>query len=199
MLALRLKQQEKLSISSINDEDGSLVCNQIQINHAFTKFYSTLYKSECCTSEKEMEHFFRDIHLPTLCQEERESQEAPILENEIKSAIKSLSTGKTPGDDGQTTEFYKCFQDTLTPLLMLLFNDIIINQSMPLTMRQATISLIPKPGKDHLQMSNFRPLSILNNDYKLLVKILARRMEKVITSLIHTDQAGYITRSLSLK
>lgn len=72
MLALRLKQQEKLS-SSINDEDGSLVCNQIQINHAFTKFYSTLYKSECCTSEKEMEHFFRDIHLPTLCQEERES------------------------------------------------------------------------------------------------------------------------------
>lgn len=80
---------------------------------------------------------------------------------------------------------------------MLLLNDIIINQSMPLTMRQATISLIPKPGKDHLQMSNFRPLSTVNNDYKLLAKILARRMEKVITSLIHIDQAGYIQGRLA--
>ncbi len=44
MLSLRLKQQENYqSISSRNDKDGSLVCDQKEINHALTKFYGTLY------------------------------------------------------------------------------------------------------------------------------------------------------------
>ena len=114
--------------------------------------------------------------------------ESHVLENEVKS----LSIGKTPGNHGYTAEFHKCFQERLIPPLLLLFSDIIINQSMPLTMRQATISLIPKPGKDHLQMSNYRPLSILNSDCKLFAKILAQRMDNVITSLVHIDQAGFI-------
>ena len=48
---------------------------------------------------------------------------------------------------------------------------------MPPTMCQATISLLPKPGKDHSEMNNFRPISMLNNVYKLFAKILAMRME----------------------
>lgn len=193
MLALRLKQQEsRQTISSIYDVNGALVCDQLGINQAFANFYSTLYKSECCAGEEEMEHFFKDIQLPCLSTHEKDSLDTPILENEIKFAIKSLSTGKCCGDDGYSSEFFKCFHGTLTPLLKLLFNDIVSNQSMPLTMRQATISLIPKPGKDHLQMGNFRPLSILNNDYKIFAKVLAIRIEKVIPSLIHVDQTGFI-------
>lgn len=74
----------------------------------------------------------------------------------------------------------------------LLFNDILTKQSMPLTMRQATISLLPKPSKDHSEMTNFRPISMLNNDYKLFTKILVMRMETALSSLIHIDQAGFI-------
>ena len=98
----------------------------------------------------------------------------------------------SPGDDGYTAEFYQGFQDRLISLLTLLFSDIIINQSMPLTMRPAAISLISKPGKDYLQMSNYRPLSILNSDDKLFAKIVAQQMDNVITSLVHIDQAGFI-------
>ncbi len=46
-------------------------------------------------------------------------------------------------------------------------------------------------------MSNFRPLSILNNDYKIFAKILARRAENVISSLIHVDQVGFIKGRLA--
>ncbi len=110
MLALRLKQQENCqSIACINDENGHLIGDQTQINQAFAKFYSTLYESECSGSEEELENFLRNISLPTLSENDRESLETPVLENEIKAAIKSLSTGKVPGDDGYTTEFYKCF------------------------------------------------------------------------------------------
>ena len=65
------------------------------------------------------------------------------------------------------------------------------------TMCQATISLLPKPGKDHSQMTNFRPISMLNNDYKLFAKILAMRMETAISSLIHLDQVVFIKGRLA--
>lgn len=80
----------------------------------------------------------------------------------------------------------------LSPLLVKLYNDIIENQSMPLTMRTATICLLPKPKKDHQLMSNFRPLSLLNNDYKVFAKVLALCLEKVIPSLVNLDQVGFV-------
>lgn len=104
-----------------------------------------------------MDSFLNNISLPTLKIEEKEYLETTVLEIEVKSAIKALSNGKTPGDDGYSIEFYKKFQDILAPLLTMLYNDIISKQYMPRTMRSAIISLIPKPGKDRMQMSNFRP------------------------------------------
>uniref|UniRef100_A0A667X5D4 Reverse transcriptase domain-containing protein n=1 Tax=Myripristis murdjan TaxID=586833 RepID=A0A667X5D4_9TELE len=53
-------------------------------------------------------------------------------------------------------------------------------------------SVLPKPNKDHSQMGNFRPLSLLNNDYKIFAKALALCLEKVISSLVHLDQVGFI-------
>ena len=73
MLALRLKQQENhQAISSIYNINGALVCDQLNINEAFTDFYSTLYQTECCGSEGEMDRFFKDIELPTLSVQEKD-------------------------------------------------------------------------------------------------------------------------------
>lgn len=74
----------------------------------------------------------------------------------------------------------------------MLYNDIIMSQSVPVSMRTAVISTIPKAGKDHIQMSNFRPLSLVNNDYKLFAKIFAMRLERVVPSLFHFDQVGFV-------
>lgn len=64
---------------------------------------------------------------------------------------------------------------------------------MPESMNTAVISLLPKPKRDHTQMGNFRPLSLLNNDYKIFTKMLAVRLEKVIPSIINLDQVGFIS------
>ena len=192
MLALTLKQlQNRQTISHICKSTGEVLYEQTQINTAFREYFSKLYQSEGPINENEMEAFFQDISLPTLKEEERESLEAPVTEREILAALKAFPTGKAPGNDGFTIELYKCLQNNLSPLT-LLFNDILTNHSMPLTMRQTTIWLLPKPGKDHSQMTNFRPISMLNNDYKMFAKILAMRMETAISSLIHLDQVGFV-------
>lgn len=77
-----------------------MVCIQKQINSAFQEFYSNLYKSEYHSNEEDMNNFFNDIPLPTLKIEEREKLETCFLETEGKSAIKALSSGKNPGEDG---------------------------------------------------------------------------------------------------
>ena len=171
MLALTLKQlQNRQTISHICKSTGEVLYEQTQINTAFREYFSKLYQSEGPINENEMEAFFQDISLPTLKEEERESLEAPVTEREILAALKAFPTGKAPGNDGFTIELYKCLQNNLSPLT-LLFNDILTNHSMPLTMPQATISLLLKPGNDHSQMTNFRPISMLNNDYKMFAKI----------------------------
>ena len=59
-------------------------------------------------------------------------------------------------------------------------------------MRQALISLVPKKGKDLDECKNYRPISLMQIDVKIISKILAKRLDSVITSLIHTDQVGFI-------
>lgn len=59
-------------------------------------------------------------------------------------------------------------------------------------MREFVIVVIPKPGKDPSLCSSYRPISLLNVDAKLLARILANRLNTVITTLIHPDQAGFM-------
>lgn len=64
-------------------------------------------------------------------------------------------------------------------------------------MSRASISLLPKPGKDPTLLGNHRPLSLLNSDYKILAKVLALRLEKVVPTIVHIDQVGFIPGRLS--
>ena len=109
-----------------------------------------LYETECLFNLEEAQHFFSDMPLPSLKETDKK-----YLDEEIKRALKSLFNGKSPGADGSSIEFYKCFQDTLIPFLIILFNDIIKAESMPITMHTAVITSIPKPGKDLTEVPYF--------------------------------------------
>ena len=63
---------------------------------------------------------------------------------------------------------------------------------LPESLRQGVISLLEKPGKDQRLIANWRPLTLLNCDYKIFAKALANRLECVIQDLIHSDQAGFL-------
>ena len=103
-----------------------------------------------------------------------------------------MQTGKCPGPDGFPAKFFPTFADTLSPLLLNMFNESLQSGSLPLTLRQANISLILKKDKDPLSCGSYRPISLLCADVKILAKMLARRLECALPSIINADQTGFI-------
>lgn len=190
---LTRKKADSQTIGSVIDNHGKQFFDTLNINNTFKSFYENLYKSEQQPdSLNKMDAFFSSLNLPCLSEEQKSTLDAPISKKEVLNAIKGLQSGKSPGPDGLSVEFYKEFHDILIDPLLNMFNDSLAKGTLPQFLREANISLILNKGKTPEDCASYRPISLLNVEQKILSKVLAIRLEKLLPILINEDQTGFI-------
>ena len=121
---------------------------------------------------EEMDRFLEKLNLPILNQEEIN----PITSTEIEAVVKSLSKNRRSGPECFTGELYRTFREELMPILLKLFQKISEEGILPISFYEATITLMPKSDKDNTTDENYRPISLMNTDAKILNKSLANRI-----------------------
>ena len=150
--------------------------------------YTLLYSEEPINSE--IQNFLFSQVTSTLSQPESDSCECPLSLEELTEALRisnKKNKNKTPGPDGLTTEFYSSFWDFLGPLMVDVFNECFSNGELCQSMK-ASLTRLVFNRDDKRYLKNWRPISLLNSDYKIGSKALSLRLSKVLGSIINTDQ-----------
>ena len=195
LLAYKLrKQQADNTIYKITDPNTKVTHHGLEeIKKCFTDYYKNLYSQPPVTTDDQMHTLLNSLNLPTLTAGQNRSLKASISQEEILSAIARLKANKSPGTDGFTSEWYKALKEVLTPFLQKTFNWVLTKNEIPISWNEAFISVIPKGDKDRMDCGNYRPISVLNLDYKLFTSILAKRLEHILPEICHFDQTGFVS------
>ncbi len=177
-------------IRSLYRDDDTITSDPKEILEEEEKYYKMLYSKP--DNQIIDTNLFQHPDIPKLSQEDLEICDATITLEELGKALRNLPNNKTPGTDGLTSEFYKFFWVNIKDLVFSSLKYAYTNGSLSIEQRRGILALIPKKDKDFRKLKNWRPLTLLNTDYKILTKLLAARLQKVIAKLIKKDQTGYI-------
>lgn len=116
---------------------------------------------------------------------------AQVDSAEVAAALKATPRGKAPGWDGLPAELYKAFQRQFTPLLADLYSAIGYTSNMPTRFTDGIIKVLFKKG-DPTQPGNYRPITLLNTDYRILAKVLATRLGPALNAAISAEQTAFL-------
>ena len=103
-----------------------------------------------------------------------------------------MSNGKSPGLDGFTSEFYKFFWIDIQEYVIKSLNFAYENSLLSVSQKQGLITCLPKEGKPKHLLKNWRPISLLNVDYKIGSTCIAQRLKTVLKKLISNSQPGFM-------
>lgn len=170
------------------DYHGQVTHDSATICQAFVEHYRELIGKEWYTEGDFTRNFLQ--MMPRLDDEVRECLEGPISLSEIERAIDELGMGKSPGPDGIGACFYKAFKSDLAMILYCVLREAYDGKRLPKSFRHSHIVLIPKSDDPVklLSVKGFRPISLTNVDYKIFMKVLASRLQAVITRIVGPHQ-----------
>ena len=195
-LNLEKSNSQTKHIKKLLSDSGETITDQSTILKYEENFYQNLYNSKFDPNDTDRiactDDFLNNLSLPTLSDNELHICEKQIDIDECKKAIDNLSSGKSPGSDGFTADFYKYFWNEIKFLLFDSFNHSFATSTLSIDQRRGILSLNPKKDKDIRYLKNWRPITLLNTDYKILAKILGTRLRLVLPALIHSDQVAYL-------
>ena len=173
-------------------DDGKDITDLKEIKACICKFHKNLFKKNVSKSDSEKKSFLDSIALPNLTSKSFDICESEISEKDLITALKSMPYSKSPGHDGLSKEFYEHFWDDLKFYFINSLKQSKIEGNLSISQRQAVIKLIVKKDRDKRFVKNWRPISLLNVDTKILSKSHAEKWKSALPELISSNQTAYV-------
>ncbi|KAJ1213557.1 hypothetical protein NDU88_001191 [Pleurodeles waltl] len=160
---------------------GERILGQLRVNAHLREHLRVIYAPPQRTGETQIQKYLNGLRLPHLTAAQVEELEGEVSLETLGEALSGMATGKAPGLDGLPVQFYHSYSAVLLPQLLEILHEVRGEGLLPVHMREALIVMLLKPGKEVDNPSSYRPLSMLNIDVKLLTKVLASRLSRVVT------------------
>ena len=158
---------------------------------AFIRHFTTLQAIALHRKLLVKTYSFQQNNQCKIIDDERKRCEGLLTAAECLESLKTMESNKTPGTDGIPAEFYKIFWNDIKSFLLASINASYAKGLLSISQRRGLITLIPKKDKSLCYIKNWRPISLLNCDYKTAAKSIASRIKRVLPSVINSDQTGF--------
>ena len=184
---------EKKTIHRLRTEDG-MVRGKAEVQGEIHRYFSELYKAAPLADleNPECKEFLDSVKHKQLKGPEYDMLNEPITELEIEEALKRAPKGKSPGIDSLSNEMLQKFWPELKGAFMAALNESFKTGLLTTSQRKSLVTLLPKGDPESDKLNNFRGISLLCCDFKLISSVLTNRMKRVIGNLIGEEQTGFI-------
>ena len=168
-------------------DDGTTVETLKEIMEEQSAFYAKLY-----TSNKDIKFTYLNSTGIRISEKSKDELNMPLSCQELKEAVMCLAKDKSPGLDGLPAEVYQLLWNEIDTIMFEAYEEIFKKGKMYEEAMNGVLNLIPKQNKDSRFLKNLRPITLLNVDYKIIEKVIARRIQRTLQDIINIDQAGFM-------
>jgi ribonuclease HI len=200
---LNKEKKDKEYIRKLMDKEGKMKSRTEEMTKIASEHHKELQKEQKETQERK--RATEMIHKPVnvkLSEKSKKIMSEPTKEEEINVALRKSENNKAPGKDGIPYEFYKMWLSKkeekeeipdISSILEKIYNNIeekgILNEEFS----EGAMCLLYKK-KEKTKIENYRPITLLNTDYKLYTKTIATKLGEIASDIIHPNQAGFVPK-----
>lgn len=187
--AITKNRRAQIKTKSLLNEEGREWFAERDLERVADSYFKTLFSSEDVGMELE-----EWDEMPTLLSHsQNEGLMQPVTKEEVKKAVFDINPNKCPGPDGMSGHFFQQFWESsgeeITEMVQRFFETGVLEEEI----NNTNICLIPKI-LNAMRMSEYRPISLCNMAYKIISKLMARKLKKVLPRVYHIRDSGGLCR-----
>lgn len=180
-------------IEKMQTIEGTITTDHQRIEETLVHHFTTLFQTEKSREITELKNMINSFcyNCPQI-DTDSDSLCAPVTMRELENTLKIMKQTTAPGPDGIITGFYKTFLKEIGDTLLEMINNFIINKHKPASFNIGHVTLILKEGGDPTETGSWRPITLLNTDYKIVTTLLSKRLTKLLPYIITPYQASSV-------
>ena len=185
--ALEKRKAKNSTTSTVYNKEGRLTSNQGEILNVQAKYFADLYRLD-----KNLSQEIPGISEKKLNDQVKNELDEAVTMQEIQETIKTMARNKSPGISGFSIDLYIIFWNRLKQPFLEMIQQIYQQKMLHELTREGIITLLPKSDRDLNYVKNWRPIILLNTEYKIISKVIANWIKGMLNELINIDQTGFV-------